>query len=222
VNDAGHREHPRCSRLQRGFAPRFGRSDRAGFAVSRQSSSATRIVSVVRPGRPTEQIRTIAREIGASLIVLGAHERHGLRRCWLRGKVATRLVASEPDAPMDRPFPFLAEYENSRPPGAHPSVTGAGLVADVRPTAELHLVRRDGERYLPRCAAWAVSGSYVLSGTKLWCTNGTPSLVVMARTLPSGGISAFVVGHRPARHRGPAPLPLHGLAGVGQRRARLS
>src|ERR1700722_9567990 len=89
------------------------------------------------------------------------------------------------------------------------------------------------KRYLPRCAGWAVSGfaltepsvgsdparigttarltddgsSYVLNGTKLWCTNGTIAelLVVMARTLPSGGVSAFIVDtDRPGievRHR---------------------
>jgi alkylation response protein AidB-like acyl-CoA dehydrogenase len=76
-------------------------------------------------------------------------------------------------------------------------------------------------RYLPRCAAGAISGFaltepdvgsdparlrctaeltpdgkfYALNGTKLWCTNGTLAelLVVMARTPPAGAISAFVV-----------------------------
>ena len=77
------------------------------------------------------------------------------------------------------------------------------------------------KRYLPRCAAGAISGFaltepnvgsdpariqctaeltpdgkyYLLNGTKLWCTNGTLAelLVVIARTLPAGDISAFVV-----------------------------
>lgn len=76
------------------------------------------------------------------------------------------------------------------------------------------------QRFLPRCARGAISGfaltepavgsdparigttaqptpdgeSFVLNGTKLWCTNGTLAelLVVMART-PDGGISAFIV-----------------------------
>jgi alkylation response protein AidB-like acyl-CoA dehydrogenase len=75
--------------------------------------------------------------------------------------------------------------------------------------------------YLPRCAKGAISGfaltepsvgsdparissvaeptpdgkSFILNGTKLWCTNGTLAelLVVMARTPPDDGISAFVV-----------------------------
>ncbi len=75
-------------------------------------------------------------------------------------------------------------------------------------------------KYLPRCAKGAISGfaltepgagsdpsaitstaeptpdgkSFILNGTKLWCTNGTIAklLVVMART-PNDGISAFVV-----------------------------
>lgn len=76
-------------------------------------------------------------------------------------------------------------------------------------------------RYLPRCARGAISGfaltevfvgsdparlattaqlsedgsHYVLTGSKLWCTNGTLAelLVVMARDPKSGSISAFVV-----------------------------
>ena len=80
------------------------------------------------------------------------------------------------------------------------------------------------KRYLPRCAAGAISGFaltepnvgsdpariqctaeltpdgkfYLLNGTKLWCTNGTLAelLVVVARTLPGGDISAFVVETR--------------------------
>jgi len=76
-------------------------------------------------------------------------------------------------------------------------------------------------RYLPRCAKGAISGfaltepsvgsatelifagseptpdgkAFILNGTKLWCTNGTLAelLVVMARTPPDDGISAFVV-----------------------------
>jgi alkylation response protein AidB-like acyl-CoA dehydrogenase len=76
-------------------------------------------------------------------------------------------------------------------------------------------------RYLPRCARGAISGfaltepavgsdparigsiaeaspdgrSFILNGRKLWCTNGTMAqvLVVMARTAPHGGISAFIV-----------------------------
>jgi alkylation response protein AidB-like acyl-CoA dehydrogenase len=76
-------------------------------------------------------------------------------------------------------------------------------------------------KYLPRCAAGAISGfaltepgvgsdparmvtvavptpdgkAFILNGTKLWCTNGTLAelLVVMAKTAPGGGISAFIV-----------------------------
>ncbi len=76
-------------------------------------------------------------------------------------------------------------------------------------------------RYLPRCAAGAISGfalteagvgsdparlattceptedgkAFVLNGTKLWCTNGTIAelLVVMARNPKTNAISAFVV-----------------------------
>jgi len=76
-------------------------------------------------------------------------------------------------------------------------------------------------KYLPRCAAGAISGfaltepgvgsdparmtttaeptpdgrAFVLNGTKLWCTNGTLAdlLVVMAKTPPHGRISAFIV-----------------------------
>jgi alkylation response protein AidB-like acyl-CoA dehydrogenase len=75
--------------------------------------------------------------------------------------------------------------------------------------------------YLPRCARGAISGfaltepavgsdparvecvaeatadgkAFVLNGVKLWCTNGTLAelLVVIARTQPGGGLSAFVV-----------------------------
>jgi nucleotide-binding universal stress UspA family protein len=60
--------------------------------IGSRSNRGVEIVSVVRPGRPTEQIRAIAHEIGAGLVVLGAHERLGLRRRWLQGKVATSLV----------------------------------------------------------------------------------------------------------------------------------
>ncbi|HYG68742.1 MAG TPA: acyl-CoA dehydrogenase family protein, partial [Anaeromyxobacteraceae bacterium] len=77
------------------------------------------------------------------------------------------------------------------------------------------------QRYLPRCAAGAISGfalteplvgsdparvgttaelspdgrHYVLNGSKLWCTNGTIAelLVVMARNPKTDAISAFVV-----------------------------
>jgi alkylation response protein AidB-like acyl-CoA dehydrogenase len=76
-------------------------------------------------------------------------------------------------------------------------------------------------RYLPRCARGAISGfaltepavgsdparveciadatadgeAFVLNGVKLWCTNGTLAelLVVIARTPPGNGLSAFVV-----------------------------
>ena len=76
-------------------------------------------------------------------------------------------------------------------------------------------------RYLPRCARGAISGfaltepgvgsdpahvecvadatadgmAFVLNGVKLWCTNGTLAdlLVVIARTPPGDGLSAFVV-----------------------------
>ena len=76
-------------------------------------------------------------------------------------------------------------------------------------------------RYLPRCARGAISGfaltepsvgsdparvecvadatadgeAFVLNGVKLWCTNGTLAelLVVIARTPPDDGLSAFVV-----------------------------
>ncbi|HLK37348.1 MAG TPA: acyl-CoA dehydrogenase family protein, partial [Polyangiaceae bacterium] len=76
-------------------------------------------------------------------------------------------------------------------------------------------------KYLPRCARGAISGfaltepgvgsdparvecvaeptpdgkAFVLNGVKLWCTNGTLAelLVVIARTPPQNGLSAFVV-----------------------------
>lgn len=76
-------------------------------------------------------------------------------------------------------------------------------------------------KYLPRCARGAISAfalteptvgsdpariactaertpdgkAFVLNGVKLWCTNGTLAelLVVVARTLPGGGLSAFIV-----------------------------
>ena len=76
-------------------------------------------------------------------------------------------------------------------------------------------------RYLPRCARGAISGfaltepavgsdpakiasiaeptpdgkAFILNGVKLWCTNGTLAelLVVMARTPPDDGVSAFIV-----------------------------
>jgi nucleotide-binding universal stress UspA family protein len=60
--------------------------------VGSRSNRGVEIVSVVRPGRPIEQIRTIAEEVGAGLIVVGAHEPHGLQRYWPQGKLATRLV----------------------------------------------------------------------------------------------------------------------------------
>jgi alkylation response protein AidB-like acyl-CoA dehydrogenase len=86
-------------------------------------------------------------------------------------------------------------------------------------------------RYLPRCAAGAVSafaltepdvgsdpahvattaektadGDYVLNGEKLWCTNGMIAdlLVVMARSTEGPGISAFIVeASWPGVERGP-------------------
>jgi alkylation response protein AidB-like acyl-CoA dehydrogenase len=86
---------------------------------------------------------------------------------------------------------------------------------------ELYGTEDQKRRYLPRCAKGTISafaltepavGSdparitstaeltpdgkhYRLNGTKLWCTNGTIAevIVVMARTLPQGGISAFIV-----------------------------
>jgi|ERR1700722_18079272 nucleotide-binding universal stress UspA family protein len=60
--------------------------------IGSRSNRGVEVISVVRRGSPTEQIRTIAQEIGAGLIVLGAHEPRGLRGHWLQRKVATRLV----------------------------------------------------------------------------------------------------------------------------------
>jgi alkylation response protein AidB-like acyl-CoA dehydrogenase len=85
---------------------------------------------------------------------------------------------------------------------------------------ELFGTEEQKRRYLPRCAAGAVSafaltepdvgsdpahmattarrtveGDYLLNGEKLWCTNGTIAelIVVMARNVQGKGISAFVV-----------------------------
>ncbi len=103
------------------------------------------------------------------------------------------------------------------------------------------------KKYLPRCAAGAISafaltephvGSdpaslsttarrdgdfFVLNGEKLWCTNGTLAelLVVMARDPKTKKISAFVVETDWPGREGRVPLPLHGPEGAGQRRDQL-
>jgi alkylation response protein AidB-like acyl-CoA dehydrogenase len=102
-------------------------------------------------------------------------------------------------------------------------------------------------RFLPRCAAGEISGfaltepdvgsdparlattaelsedgtHYVLNGTKLWCTNGTISklLVVMARDPQDQEDLGVRRRVRLAGNEGRAPLSLHGHAGAGQRRA---
>jgi hypothetical protein len=48
-----------------------------------------------------------------------------------RGRDDLRAVRPQRHREKLARIPFLAEYENSRAPGTHPSVTGAGPVADV-------------------------------------------------------------------------------------------
>jgi len=65
-----------------------------------------------------------------------------------------------------------------------------------------------------RCRADARGGSFVLNGTKMWCTNGTvaDTLVVYAKTQADGGahgITAFLIekGMQVARPTRAAPTP---------------
>jgi nucleotide-binding universal stress UspA family protein len=49
-------------------------------------------VPVIRHGRPPEQILAIAEEVGADLVVVGAHDRHGRHNRLLHGNIATKLM----------------------------------------------------------------------------------------------------------------------------------
>jgi universal stress protein A len=59
--------------------------------LSRHAKAQVPMAAVVRPGDPEIEIRTIAREIGADLIILGTHGRTGLMRL-LTGSVTDDVV----------------------------------------------------------------------------------------------------------------------------------
>ncbi len=68
-------------------AARFGVSQ----AIARHVRDQVPITSVVRPGDPEIEIRSIAREVGADLIVLGTHGRSGFMR-FITGSVTDDVV----------------------------------------------------------------------------------------------------------------------------------
>ena len=103
------------------------------------------------------------------------------------------------------------------------------------------------KKYLPRCAAGAISAfaltephvgsdpaslsttarrdgdDFILNGEKLWCTDGTLAelLVVMARDPADEEDQRLRRRDRLARREGRVPLPLHGPEGARQRRHQL-
>ncbi len=60
-------------------------------AILRHAQQQVPLAAIVRPGDPETEIRTIAREIGADLIILGSHGRTGLMRA-LVGSVTDDVV----------------------------------------------------------------------------------------------------------------------------------
>ncbi|HEX7668478.1 MAG TPA: universal stress protein [Polyangiaceae bacterium] len=62
--------------------------DRALSSLRKRSAGAT---SVLREGVPWEEIRRVATDVGADLIVMGTHGRGGIRH-GLHGSVAERVV----------------------------------------------------------------------------------------------------------------------------------
>ncbi len=74
-------------------AAEIDRAARIGVqqAIARHAKEQVPIASVVRPGDPEIEIRTIAREVGADLIVLGTHGRTGLMRM-LVGSVTDDVI----------------------------------------------------------------------------------------------------------------------------------
>jgi nucleotide-binding universal stress UspA family protein len=60
-------------------------------AILRHAQQQVPLAAIVRPGDPEIEIRTIAREIGADLIILGTHGRTGLMRALL-GSVTDDVV----------------------------------------------------------------------------------------------------------------------------------
>lgn len=68
-------------------AARFG----VNQAIARHASDQVALSSVVRPGDPEIEIRSIAREVGADLIVLGTHGRSGFMRL-VTGSVTDDVV----------------------------------------------------------------------------------------------------------------------------------
>ena len=60
-------------------------------AIERHARAEVPIATIVRPGNPELEIRSIAREVGADLIVLGTHGRSGLMRL-LVGSVTDDVI----------------------------------------------------------------------------------------------------------------------------------
>lgn len=60
-------------------------------AIANHAKEQVPIASVVRPGDPEIEIRSIAREVGADLIILGTHGRTGLMRV-LVGSVTDDVI----------------------------------------------------------------------------------------------------------------------------------
>lgn len=75
-------------------AARFG----VNQAIARHARDQVSMAAVVRPGDPEIEIRSIARETGADLIVLGTHGRTGLMRL-ISGSVTDDVVHNA-DAPV--------------------------------------------------------------------------------------------------------------------------
>lgn len=69
-----------------------GAARELGGIIAARSSRGVEIAKVIRHGKAPEQLLLIAEEIGADLIVLGAHDRHGGPSRLLHGNVAARLL----------------------------------------------------------------------------------------------------------------------------------
>jgi nucleotide-binding universal stress UspA family protein len=63
--------------------------------VARAAKRYARCEGVLRPGTAADEIVTLARELGADLIVMGTHGRRGVSRA-LIGSVAERVVRTSP------------------------------------------------------------------------------------------------------------------------------
>jgi nucleotide-binding universal stress UspA family protein len=88
--------------------------------VESRRSSSVALDSLLREGRPWEAIHDAAKEVGADLIVLGTHGRHGLVRALL-GSVTEKVVRTALVPVLVVHLPASASEPGARPRAASPA-----------------------------------------------------------------------------------------------------